>query len=42
MSLQVHCINYEDFQLQVREVDSQIIEGKSSINFQTLVANSLI
>ena len=42
MFLQARLINNEVFLLQVREVDSQIIEEKSSITFETLVANFLM
>ena len=41
MFLQAHLINYEAFLFYVRKVNFQIIEGKSSITFETLVANSL-
>ena len=40
MFLEVYLINYEAFLLYEREVDFQIIEEKSSINFETVVANS--
>ena len=42
MCLQALIINYGVFLLQVSEADFQTIEAKYSINFQTVVANSLM
>lgn len=42
MCLQALLINYGVFLLQVSEADFQIIEEKFSVNFQTVVANSLM